>query len=144
MVGRTNITGRTSTTGPIAAKRSKAPSAPYSPAFAANGFVFVSGQRPVDPVSGVIPQGIRAQTRQAINNVAAVLEAAGLTLGDVVKVTAHLADLAMFDEFNIAYRECFQPPYPARTTVGSQLRGILVEVDAIAASRPDKRQDDSG
>jgi 2-iminobutanoate/2-iminopropanoate deaminase len=119
--------------GPIATKRVRAPSAPYSQAFAANGFVFVSGQRPVDPISGLIPDGIGAQTRQAVDNLAAILEAAGATLGDVVKVTAYLADLAMFEEFNAVYRECFQPPYPARTTVGSQLRGILVELDAIAA-----------
>ena len=89
----------------------------------------------MDPVSGRIPAGIRAQTRQVIGNLAAVLEAAGMTLNDVVKVTAHLADLAMFDEFNLVYAKCFQPPYPARTTVGSQLRGILVEVDAIAVQR---------
>jgi len=99
----------------------------------ANGFVFVSGQRPVDPATGLIPDGVRAQTRQVIENMNAVLEAAGVTLADVVKVTAHLADLALFDDFNEAYLEGFQPPYPARTTVGSQLRGILVELDAIAA-----------
>ena len=87
----------------------------------------------MDPISGQIPEGIVAQTLQVIDNLAAILSAAGATLGDVVKVTAHLADLALFEEFNAAYKQCFQPPYPARTTVGSQLRGILVEVDAIAA-----------
>lgn len=99
----------------------------------ANGFVFVSGQRPVDPVSGLIPEGIGAQTIQVVENLAAILDAAGASLGDVVKVTAHLSDLALFEEFNAAYQQRFQPPYPARTTVGSQLRGILVELDAIAA-----------
>jgi 2-iminobutanoate/2-iminopropanoate deaminase len=118
---------------PVTTARARVPSAPYSAAMIANGFVFVSGQRPVDPETGLIPEGVRAQTRQVIANINAVLEAAGATLGDVVKVTAHLADLALFDEFNAAYLEGFQPPYPARTTVGSQLRGILVELDAIAA-----------
>lgn len=123
------------TRGAVASDRVPAPSSPYSQAFVANGFVFVSGQRPVDPVSGLIPEGIGAQTVQVIENLAAILAAAGATLGDVVKVTAHLADLALFEEFNAVYRERFTPPYPARTTVGSQLRGILVEIDAIAASR---------
>lgn len=116
----------------VTTSRAPAPSAPYSQAIAANGFIFVSGQRPEDPVSGLIPGGVQAQTRQVMNNLSAVLEAAGASLGDVVKVTVHLADLGMFDDFNHEYRQWFQAPYPARTTVGSALRGILVEIDVVA------------
>jgi 2-iminobutanoate/2-iminopropanoate deaminase len=108
------------------------PTGPYSPAVVAGGFIFVSGQRPVDPKSREIPDGIRDQTLQVGRNIATLLESMGSRLTDVVKVTAHLADLEMFNEFNDAYVEIFAPPYPARTTVGSQLRGILVELDVIA------------
>ena len=109
-----------------------APTGPYSQAVVAGGFIFVSGQRPVDPESREIPEGIRDQTLQVGRNVAAVLESLGARLADVVKVTAHLADLELFSDFNDAYADIFDPPYPARTTVGSQLRGILVELDVIA------------
>ena len=130
--GRVEAPSKTAGRTQITTSRAPAPTAPYSQAIAANGFIFVSGQRPQDPVSGFIPDGIRAQTRQVINNLSAVLEAAGATLSDVVKVTVHLADLGMFDDFNFEYCQRFKPPYPARTTVGSELRGILVEVDVVA------------
>ena len=116
----------------ITTSRAPAPTGPYSQAIVANGFVFASGQRPVDPTSGIIPTGIQAQTRQVMTNLSAVLEAAGTTLGDVVKVTVHLADLSMFGAFNLEYGQWFERPYPTRTTVGSELRGILVEVDVVA------------
>ena len=111
-----------------------APGGPYSQAISVAGLVFVAGQRPQDPVTGQIADGVPAQTRQVLQNVATVLHAAGCTLADVVKATVHLADLAYFDEFNAVYREFFAEPYPARTTVGSSLRGILVEVDVIAVA----------
>jgi 2-iminobutanoate/2-iminopropanoate deaminase len=69
-------------------------------------------------------------------NVSAALASVGASLRDVVKVTAHLADVQLFNEFNEVYVGIFHPPYPARTTVGSQLRGILVEVDVIAVRHP--------
>jgi len=107
--------------------------APLSQAIAAGDFIFVSGQVPRDPESQIIPEGIEAQTHQVLRNIDRVLAAAGCTLNDVVKVTAHLADLTGDRAgFNAAYREHFREPLPARTTVGSQLGGILVEVDVIA------------
>jgi 2-iminobutanoate/2-iminopropanoate deaminase len=111
------------------------PAGPYSQAIVAGGFVFASGQRPADPVTGAIPSGVEEQTEQVLRNLAAVLGAAGSSLADVVKVTAHLADVSDFDAFNRVYTRYFQAPFPARTTVGSQLRGILVEVDVIALER---------
>ena len=87
-------------------------------------------------MTGQIDDGIGAQTRQVLQNVRSVLEAAGCTLADVVKVTVYLADLRDFDTFNAVYREFFSEPYPARTTVGSSLRGILVEIDVIASVPP--------
>jgi 2-iminobutanoate/2-iminopropanoate deaminase len=108
------------------------PGGPYAQAVTVGGLVFVSGQRPVDPVTGEIPAGMAAQTRQVLGNVSSVLAAAGCGLADVAKVTVHLADLCDFDQFNAIYREFFAEPYPARTTVGSSLRGIEVEVDVIA------------
>lgn len=75
------------------------------------------------------------QTRQVLRNVGSVLAEHGLTLDDSVKVTVHLADLADFAEFNEAYQEFFTAPYPVRTTVGSQLANILVEIDVVAAIR---------
>jgi enamine deaminase RidA (YjgF/YER057c/UK114 family) len=73
------------------------------------------------------------QTRQVLRNVQAILAERGLTLDDCVKTTVHLADLADFAEFNEAYKEFFTEPYPVRTTVGSQLANILVEIDVVAA-----------
>ena len=94
--------------------------------------MFVAGQVPRDPATGSIPEGIRAQTRLVLSNIDRVLGAAGCTLADVVKVTAHLADLGQRDAFNEVYREVVPEPFPARTTVGSELGGFLVEIDVIA------------
>lgn len=109
-----------------------APGGPYSHAVSAAGLVFLSGQRPQSPTDGEIPAGLVAQARQVLANLSSVLRTCGCTLADVVKVQVHLADLRDFDEFNEVYREFFQPPYPARTTVGSTLRGIMVEIDVVA------------
>jgi len=108
------------------------PTVPLSDGIVAGPLVFVSGQVPRDPATKAIPEGIEAQTRIVLANVDAVLRAAGSSLADVVKVTAHLDDLSHRDGFNRAYRELMPQPFPARTTVGSQLDGILVEIDAIA------------
>ena len=117
---------------PILTPGAPPPGGPYSHAIAARGLLFVSGQRPVDPATGAIPEGITAQTHTVFANLLRVLAAGGSSPEAVVKVTAHLSDLAFFDEFNAVYTQYFDPPYPARTTVGSALRGILVEVDVIA------------
>jgi 2-iminobutanoate/2-iminopropanoate deaminase len=110
------------------------PAGPYSQGIVANGFLFTAGFGPQDPAAGgAVAEDVGEQTRQVLRNVAAVLAEHGLSLDDCVKTTVHLADLADFAEFNAAYREFFSEPYPVRTTVGSQLAGILVEIDVIAA-----------
>jgi 2-iminobutanoate/2-iminopropanoate deaminase len=109
-----------------------APAGAYSLAIVAGGFVFVSALRPVDPGSKLVPDGISKQTLQIGKNLAAVLATAGARLSDVGKVTAHLANIQLVDDFNEVYAQIFEAPYPARTTVGSQLRGVLVEMDFIA------------
>lgn len=109
------------------------PGGPYSHAVAAAGLVYLSGQRPQNPADGRIPDGVEAQARQVLSNLNSVLLTCGCTFSDVVKVQVYLADIADFDLFNEVYREFVTPPYPARTTIGATLRGILVEVDVVAA-----------
>ncbi len=110
------------------------PAGPYSHAVAANGFLFTAGFGPQDPATGEVPDGVGEQTRQVLRNIGAVLEENGLTFADVVKVTAHLQHLKRdFAAFNEAYLEFVPAPYPARTTVGSDLYDILVEIDVVAA-----------
>ncbi|MGO1508312.1 MAG: RidA family protein [Microbacterium sp.] len=109
------------------------PAGPYSQGVLANGFFYTAGFGPQDPATGAVPESVGDQTRQVLRNVGAVLAEQGLTLDDSVKTTVHLADLADFAEFNEAYKEFFSEPYPVRTTVGSQLANILVEIDVVAA-----------
>jgi 2-iminobutanoate/2-iminopropanoate deaminase len=114
-----------------------APSAPkaaghYSHAVIANGFVFVSGQGPVDPATGAMPDDFAGQVRQTLRNVAAILRDAGSDMAHAVKVNTYLTDLTRFAEYNAIYREFFPDAPPARTTVGACLYGILVEIDCIA------------
>lgn len=109
------------------------PAGPYSQGVIANGFFYTAGFGPQDPATGAVPDSVADQTRQVLRNVSAVLAEHGLTLDDSVKATVHLADLADFAEFNEAYKEFFAEPYPVRTTVGSQLANILVEIDVVAA-----------
>jgi reactive intermediate/imine deaminase len=109
-----------------------APVGGYSQGIEAGGFLFTAGQGPADPRSGEVPAGIAAQTEATIDNLAAILEAGGCGLGDVVKATVHLADLADFPAFDAAYRSRFPEPRPVRTTVQSGLMGILVEIDVVA------------
>lgn len=110
------------------------PAGPYSHAAVANGFLFSAGLGPQVPGTDEIPEGVAAQTRQVLTNLRNVLEAAGLTLADVVKTTVHLQHLSRdFPDFNAAYAEFFTSHYPVRTTVGSTLAGILVEIDVVAA-----------
>jgi len=104
----------------------------YSHAVIANGFVYVSGQGPADPVTSIVPDGFAAQVRQTFRNVQIILQGAGTDLKDVVKVNAYLSDMTRFHEFNAIYQEFLPSPPPARTTVGSQLVGIQVEIDCIA------------
>jgi 2-iminobutanoate/2-iminopropanoate deaminase len=117
----------------VTADRGPAPAGPYSHAVVANGFVFISGQGPVNPETGTMPDAFADQVRQTLKNVQTILEAAGSRLDDVVKVNAYVTDLTRFAEFNDVYKEFFRDNPPARTTVATALLGILVEVDCIAA-----------
>src|ERR1044071_2956197 len=105
----------------------------YSQGLRAGDFIFVSGQGPLDPATGkIVGETIEEQTARVLENIKAILEAGGATLADVVKVSAHLSDLALFERYNKVYSTYFPDPKPTRTTVGIQLLGILVEIDAIA------------
>jgi 2-iminobutanoate/2-iminopropanoate deaminase len=112
------------------------PKAPYSPVVVSGDHVYTAGQVAFDESGTVVSGGIDAQTRRALDNVAACLEAAGCGLDDVVKVNAFLADLADFEGYNAVYREYFTAPFPARTTVQAGLPpGLLVEIEAVARLR---------
>ena len=119
----------------VTTKTGAPPQGPYSQAILAQGVhVYVSGQGPVDPATGQMRLGsFREQAELTFRNIGAILEAAGASWGDVVKVNVHLADLANFAELNEVYRQFFAEPYPARTTVQSGLNRIAIEVDCIAA-----------
>lgn len=111
-----------------------APAGPYSHGVVAGGFIFTAGFGPHDPETGeVVAGGVYEQTQQVLRSIASVLAVHGATLDDVVRVTAHLQNLDRdFAEYNRAYAEMFEAPFPVRTTVGSQLANILVEIDVIA------------
>mgnify|MGYP000247647896 FL=1 len=106
----------------------------YSAGVAIDGWLFISGQGPLDLRTGQVVEGtIEEQTRLTLEHIGKILEAAGCTFDDVVKCTCHLRDIADFDAFNRVYAEFFQGVRPARTTVQSGLwGGIKVEIDAIA------------
>jgi 2-iminobutanoate/2-iminopropanoate deaminase len=115
----------------------KAPKAigPYSQGIVANGFVFCSGQIPIDPATGELNTGsIEDQTRQVLKNVAAVLEAAGSSMDDTVKCTVFLQDMNDFAKMNAVYGEFFKAPNPARAAVqvARLPRDVKVEIEAIA------------
>lgn len=117
----------------------QAPTAPLSPGIVANGFLYVSGFGPHDPATGTIPDGVAGQTRAVLTNISAVLAEVGLDLSDVVKVTSHLQHLKRdFAAYNAVYAELVPEPRPVRTTVGSDLMDILVEIDVVAALRTDE------
>ncbi|MDE5629940.1 MAG: RidA family protein [Muribaculaceae bacterium] len=107
---------------------------PYSQAIDTGSFVFVSGQIPVDPETGEIPEGISAQAARSLKNLKAILEAAGLTTDNVVKTTVFLADMAHFALMNEQYAMAFNEPFPARSAVAVKdlPKGVLVEIEAIA------------
>ena len=108
----------------------------YSPGVVAGEFLFISGQGPVNPESNEIELGeIRSETRRTLRNIQAILEAAGSSLDDVVKLGVFLADLKDFEAMNEVFREFFPEDPPARTTVGAQLPKIKIEIDAVAHLR---------
>lgn len=108
------------------------PAGPYSQAIVAGDFIYTAGFGPQNPETGAIGETVAEQTRQVLRNIGAVLAEHDAGFDDIIKATVHLADLADFAEYNNAYREFFTPPYPVRTTAGSQLAGILVEIDVVA------------
>jgi 2-iminobutanoate/2-iminopropanoate deaminase len=110
------------------------PVGPYSQAVISGGFVFVSGQIPIDPkTSKLVEGGIEAQTVQVLENLMNILESINLTLNDVVKTSVYLSDLSDFQSFNRVYSRYFEVNPPARTTAQAGLMaGVLVEIDAIA------------
>ena len=115
----------------------KAPAAigPYSQAVEAGGFLFVSGQIPIDPASGELVQGgIQAETRQVLNNLRAILEAAGSSLEKVVKTTLYIADMDAFGTINAIYAEYFetQPPARACVEVARLPKDVQIEIEAVA------------
>lgn len=114
---------------------------PYSQAVAAGDFVFVSGQRPADPAAGSIPEDFSRQAHAVLGNLIQVLAAAGSSPDQAVKAGVYLADMKFLDEFNVIYWRYFTSPYRSRITVGSQLRDILLEIDAIATRRSSPEED---
>jgi len=108
---------------------------PYSQAIIAGGLVFCSGTAGIDPATGKIPEGIEAQTEQALVNLAAVLAAAGASMADVVKTTIFYADVEDFGRLNEVYAQHMPDPPPARSAPANVRlpRGLLVSIEAIAA-----------
>jgi len=109
---------------------------PYSQAIEVNGFVYASGQLPIDPATGAFPEGgIKEQTAQSIKNAQMILEAAGTDLKHVVKTTVYLANMSDFAAMNEVYSQFFSEPFPARSAVAVKdlPKGALVEVEVLAA-----------
>ncbi len=115
----------------------KAPAAigPYSQAVEIGGFVFASGQIPIDPATGNIPEGIEAQAKQALTNVSNLMEAAGLTMADVVKTSVFIKNMDDFAKINEIYATFFNGDFPARSCVevARLPKDVLIEVEVIAA-----------
>ena len=108
---------------------------PYSQAIKAGNLLFCSGQIPVDPATGTVPEGIKAQTAQSLANVKAILAAAGASIDNVVKTTVFLADMSLFGEMNEVYAQNFNEPFPARSAVAVRdlPKQVLVEIEVFAA-----------
>lgn len=120
----------------ISTQNAPAAIGPYSQAIEVNGFVYTSGQLPIDPATGAFPEGgVKEQTRQSILNVKAILEEAGLALSNVVKTTVYLADMGDFAAMNEVYSQFFAQPFPARSAIAVKAlpKGALVEVEVVAA-----------
>ena len=119
---------------PVTTAGAPAAIGPYSQAICVDGFAFCSGQLGLDPATGELVEGIEAQTERALRNLAAVLDAAGMTLADVVKTTIFLADIDDFSAVNAVYARHMPDPAPARSTfaVGALPKGGLIEIEAIA------------
>jgi len=118
---------------PITLPDLPAPAGAYSPGVRAGNLLFVSGQTPRDPASGqIVGTTIEEQTSVTLANLARIITTAGASLSQIVSVTVYLADENDWGRFNEVYKAFMTPPYPTRAVVGAQLRGILVEISAIA------------
>lgn len=119
---------------PVRSERASGGTGGYTPALVAGDYVFVSGQGPLDPATlAVCGTTVAEQTRHTLENVVALVEAAGGRVQDIVRCTCYLASIDSFAEFTAAYEEFFShEPRPTRTTVGCELADILVEIDCIA------------
>ena len=119
---------------PISTNEAPGAIGPYSQAIDTGAFLFASGQIPINPATGEIPEGLKAQTAQSLANVKAILKAAGLTTANVVKTTVFLADMGDFGAMNEIYAETFEAPYPARSAVAVKTlpKNVLVEIEVIA------------
>ena len=120
---------------PIQTSQAPAAIGPYSQAVSHNGLLFISGQLGLDPATGTLPEGTEAQTRRALQNLLAILAAAGLGPQHVLKATLYVAHLDDFALVNQLYAEVFQPPFPAREVIQAARlpKNGLVEISAIAA-----------
>ena len=120
---------------PIQTDQAPAAIGPYSQAISHGGLLFVSGQLGLDPAGGALADGVEAQTRRALNNLVAVLAAAGLAPRHVLKATVYVANMDDFALVNRLYAEVFAPPFPAREVVQAARlpKNALVEISAIAA-----------
>ena len=119
----------------ISTKKAPAAIGPYSQAIQVGNLIYTSGQIPIDPATGnFVEGGIKEQTRQSLTNIQAILEEAGLTMGNVVKTTVFMADMAAFADMNSVYAEFFSEPYPARSAVAVKTlpKGALVEIEVVA------------
>jgi 2-iminobutanoate/2-iminopropanoate deaminase len=126
----------------VKSKKAPRPRGPYSPAIVSGGFVFVAGQAAINPKTNEFELGdVRAETRQTLENIKAILEAAGSSMKDVVRVGVFLSDMKNFAAMNEVYAEFFSKNPPARTTVGVSMPNIKVEIDCIArVSKSRKRK----
>lgn len=108
---------------------------PYSHAVVAGNLMFLSGQIAIDPKTGTMPQGIKAQTKQAIENVKAILKTKNATLANVVKTTVYLSEMSLFGEMNEIYAQEFTEPFPARSAVAVKElpKQALVEIEVIVS-----------
>lgn len=129
-----NVINQTDMKKVIATQNAPKAVGPYSQAIEANGTLYISGQIPVNPADGSVPASIEEQSRQALKNVGAILEAAGLGYGNVVKTTVLLADIADFAAMNAVYAEFFTEDKPARACfqVAALPMGVKVEIEAVA------------
>lgn len=108
---------------------------PYSQAIQVGNFIFTSGQIPIDPSTGtIVDGGIKAQARQSLQNIKAIMEESGIEMKNIIKTTVFLSDMNDFAEMNEVYAEFFTEPYPARSAVAVKTlpKGALVEIEAVA------------